>query len=119
MKGKAYRKSAGTYGRKPPRKTDWISWIFQALIGFFAGSLIYTYLDTKAIIAQNAGHPYIGAGLVGAGFFSIFGDRIWYEGLFKFDPVSNVKAGIMARLLSVALIITGAALIINCIVATP
>jgi hypothetical protein len=105
MKGKAYRKSAGTYAPGKTQKTDWVSWIMHAIVGYIIGVAGGIYFFNIAIKPQC--HPIIGVGLAGAGIASIFGDRLFYGGVFKYDPVKNVRASLFARLLSALLIIGG------------
>jgi hypothetical protein len=96
-------------------KTDWIAWVLHAVVGL-AGGLLFGYLVTHG----RGGHPWLragclaqfiwGAGLVGVGLGSIFGDTMWVQLQYRLFPPEKVKAGPGGKTVSAVAIVSGVGL---------
>jgi len=79
-------------------KTDWIAWVMHAMVGVAVG-LFLGYFVTH----DRGGRPWLrpgclshfilGAGLMGGGIGSFFGDTIWIQFEYRLSPPEKVKSG--------------------------
>ncbi len=104
------------------RKTDWVSWVLQAVVGLFVGALIGFMLSH-----QRNGVPWLNSGCVKpfvsgitlftAGLASIYGDTMWMQLDYKISPPEGVRAGKGGRALSASLLAVGVILSVSALIA--
>jgi hypothetical protein len=64
------------------QQADWLAWSLQAILGVFVGIVVgFGVLSEMHELPWLSGRPALlfvcGAGLVGAGIASLFGDQLW------------------------------------------
>ena len=111
MNGRSYRK-ASTPASGKDVKTDWLSWSLQAIFGLAAGGIIGVaiYFQVCRINTDHMKMFICGSGLIGAGLGSFFGDRLWMQLESKYEMPQNVKAGIIANIISWTMVLIGISL---------
>ncbi len=94
------------------KKTDWVAWILQAVVGLLVGAVVGFMLSHQRNgmpwLNSRCVKPFIaGISLFTSGLGSIYGDTMWIQMDYKIFPPEGVRAGTGGRALSASLLIAG------------
>ena len=96
-------------------KTNWISWILQGLLGSICGlygGFALSHTRDGPLLQPGCTALFVwGMILLGTGVGTIFGDQLWMQFPNQTYPPEKVVRGQIGKLLSQALCVAGAALV--------